>query len=159
VELLRRFLALSAADKWLLVKAALLLEAIKVGMRLLPFRTLRRLSARVAGAPARGLRHADRASSSVERVVWAVQTASRGTPGVKSCLTQALVAQMLLSRRGHPALLHIGVAKGERGRFQAHAWVESEGKVMVGGSGVERFTPLAVLEGKAISLGGREQKL
>src|SRR4051794_12664891 len=123
MELLRRFLALPAADRWLLVKAALLLEAIKVGMRLLPFRALRRLSALVAGAPARGLRHADRASSSAERVVWAVQTASRSTPGVKSCLTQALVAQMLLSRRGHPALLHIGVAKGEGGRFQAHAWV------------------------------------
>jgi hypothetical protein len=159
VELLRRFLALSAADKWLLVKAALLLEAIKVGMRLLPFRTLRRLSTLAAGAPARGLRHADRASSSAERVAWAVQAASRSTPGVKSCLTQALVAQMLLSRRGHAALLHIGVAKGERGRFQAHAWVESEGKVMIGGSGVERFTPLAVLEGEAISLGGREHKL
>jgi hypothetical protein len=67
-------------------------------------------------------------------------------PGAKTCLNQALAAQMLLAQRGYPALLHIGVAKGKEGQFQAHAWVESEGKVVIGGSGPECFTPLAVLE-------------
>jgi hypothetical protein len=146
--LLRKFLALPAADRWLLVKAALLLEAIKLGMVLLPFRTLRRLAGRAAGAPARRPR---RGYASAERVTWAVEAASRHTPGVKSCLNQALAAQVLLARRGHPALVRIGVARGEGGRFQAHAWVESGGEVVVGGSGHERFTPLTVLEGEGPS--------
>ena len=71
-------------------------------------------------------------------------------PGAKTRLNQALVTQMLLARRGYPALLHIGVAKGKEGQFQAHAWVESEGKVVIGGSGLECFTPLAVLEEKGL---------
>jgi Transglutaminase-like superfamily len=142
---LRKFLLLAAADRRLLVEAALLLETIKLGMRLLPFRTLRGLSARAAGAPARGLRHAGPACSA-ERVGWAVEAASRHGPGAaKSCLVQALAAQVLLARHGHPALLRIGVARREGGRFQAHAWVESGSEVVVGGSGHERFTPLTVL--------------
>jgi hypothetical protein len=145
MDLMGRFLALSASDRWLLIKAALLLEVFKVGMSMLPFRTLKRISARAARAPARGLRHADRGSSA-ESVAWAVEAASRHTPGLNTCLNQALAVQMLLARRGHPALLRIGVARGEGGRFQAHAWVESEGQVMIGGPELEGFTPLAVLQ-------------
>jgi Transglutaminase-like superfamily len=71
-------------------------------------------------------------------------------PGAKTRLNQALATQMLLARRGYPALLHIGVAKGKEGQFQAHAWVESEGKVVIGGAGLGCFTPLAVLEEKGL---------
>ncbi len=141
--LLHRFLLLPAADRWLLIKAALLLEAIKLGLRLLPFRTVRRLLARAAGGPARRPRCANHASA--DGVAWAVDVASRHVPGAKSCLTQALAAQVLLTRRGYPALVHIGVTRGEQGRFQAHAWVESEDKVVIGESELERFTPLTVL--------------
>jgi Transglutaminase-like superfamily len=158
MKLLRNFLQLPVADKWLLVKTALLLEAIKLTMRLLPFRVLRSLAARAAGVVSTSkLQRANYVS--VDRVAWAVEVASRHTPGVKSCLNQALAAQVLLGRHGHPALVHIGVARGERGRFQAHAWVESGGKVVIGGSGRERFTPLVVLEGERLSGGGQDRKL
>src|SRR5215208_6209413 len=141
--LLLKFLRLPTVARWLLIKAALLLEAIKLGMRLLPFRTLRHLLAWAVGAPAKRLRHVDHTST--DRIAWAVEMVSRHMPGAKSCLTQALAVQMLLTRRGYPALLHIGVARGERGRFQAHAWVESQGKVVIGESELERFTPLTIL--------------
>src|SRR5215217_8797221 len=140
---LRRCLRISTTELWLLVKATLLLEAIKLGIQLLPFRVLRRLLERVAGTPA-GLRYTN--YPSVDRIAWIVETASRRTPGAKSCLTQALAAQVMLTRRGYPSQLHIGVAKGERGQFKAHAWVESEGKVIMGGSELGGFTPLTVLE-------------
>src|SRR5919205_2137212 len=128
---LRKFSLLPATDRWLLIKSALLLETIKVGMWLLPFRTLHRLLTRAVGASARS-QQADHTSA--ERVAWAVDMASRHTPGLKTCLVRSLAAQALLARGGHPALLHIGVVRGERGQFQAHAWVESEGKVVIGGS-------------------------
>jgi hypothetical protein len=70
--------------------------------------------------------------------------ASRHTLGLKTCLAQSLAAQVLLTRRGYPTLLHIGVVRGEGGQFQAHAWVESEGKIVIGGSDLEHYTPLAV---------------
>jgi Transglutaminase-like superfamily len=144
MEHLRKFLRLSTAERLLLIKTALLLEAIKLGMWLLPFRTLRRLLTRMAEAAPVRLRHADHPSD--DRIAWAVETASRHTSRLKTCLTQALAAQVLLARRGHPALLHIGVVKGEREQFQAHAWVESEGKVVIGGLELGRYTTLAVLE-------------
>lgn len=142
--LLRKFSLPPTADMWLLLKTALLLVTTKLGMRLLPFRTLRRLLGLAAGVTARRLRDADRLST--DRITWAVEAASRRLPWVRSCLTQALAAQVLLTLSGYPALLHIGVTRGEQGQFRAHAWVESEGKVVMGGSGLERFTPLAVLE-------------
>jgi hypothetical protein len=147
MERLGRFSRLPSTEQWLLIKAALLVEAIKLGMRLLPFRTLRRLLARAADTPL-GVRHAAH-STPAERVAWAVEAASRHTPGIKTCLAQALAAQVLLARRGHPALLHIGVARGDRGQFEAHAWVESEGRIVIGGSGLERFAPLPVTETEA----------
>ena len=144
MKLLRKFLRLPTAERRLLIETALLLEAIKLSMRLLQFRTLRRLLVRVSDAASAKPRHADQLP--VERVVWAVEATSRHTPGVKTCLTQALAAQVLLARRGHPALLRIGVARREQEQFQAHAWVESEGKVVIGGSEPGRYTPLAGLE-------------
>jgi hypothetical protein len=142
MERLRKFLRLPAVERLLLIKAALLLEAIKLGMWLLPFRTLRRLIYLVAHVPIRP-RYPDH--SSAERVVWAVEAASRCTPGVKTCLAQALAAQMLLARRGYPAFLHIGVVKGEQEQFQAHAWVVTEGEIVMGGSELARYAPLVVL--------------
>jgi hypothetical protein len=141
---LRSFLRLPINDQRLLVKAALLLEAIKLVMRLVPFQVLRRLVDRAARAPM-GMKRVD--SASAERVAWAVQAASRHMVGEKTCLTQALAAQTLLTRRGYPALLRIGVVKNEGRVFQAHAWVECEGKVVIGGHELERYTPLATLEG------------
>jgi Transglutaminase-like superfamily len=146
VKLLRKFLLLPTADKWLLIKAAFLLEATKLCMHLLPFQTLLRLSARAASTFVTRPRHADPAF--IDQVAWAVEVASRYTPGAKTCLNQALAAQVLLAQDGYSALIHIGATKGKGGQFQAHAWVESEGKVVIGGSGLECFTPLATLEYK-----------
>jgi Transglutaminase-like superfamily len=140
---LREFLLLPAADKWLLIRATFLLETIKLGMWLLPFRTLRSLLTQAA-CVSRKPQHRDHASA--ERIAWAVDAAGRHTPGLKTCLVRSLAAQVLLTWHGHPAFLHLGVVRGKQGQFQAHAWVESEGKIVIGGSELERYTLLATLE-------------
>ncbi|WP_251979821.1 lasso peptide biosynthesis B2 protein [Salinibacter ruber] len=68
-------------------------------------------------------------------------------PSQRPCLTQALVLQYLLLRRGDDAAeLHIGVRKDEDTGLQAHAWVERSGQVLIGGTGApdtyERFEDL-----------------
>ena len=140
---LRRFLRLSAAERRLLIRAVVLLQVISVGMKVLPFRTLRRLLVLVQKARV-GSRRMDQLP--VETIAGAVETAGRHMPGEKTCLTQALAAQTLLVRQGHPALLHIGAAKGEEGQLQAHAWVESEGRVVIGGHNLGRYAPLVALK-------------
>jgi len=74
--------------------------------------------------------------------------AGRHLPGAGTCLTQALAAHVLLRRQGYPTLLHIGVLRGEEGRLEAHAWLKSGDKVVIGGGELERYTVLALLEGE-----------
>jgi hypothetical protein len=144
MERLRKFLLLMATERSLLIRAVLLLGAIRVGLSLLTFRTLRRLLARVA--PARG-GFRDPHHCSPEQVARAVTAASHYVPRA-TCLTQALATQVLLTRRGYPVSLRIGVAKEEGGRLEAHAWVENQGKVVIGGAALERYTPLSAFGGE-----------
>lgn len=144
---LRKFLHLSSVEQRLLVEAALLLGVTRLGLWLLPFQTLQRLLARLTRTTARPQ---NVECDSKQSVVWAVETAGRYIPPVTTCLTQALAVQVLLLRRGYPALLHIGTTREDGGRFLAHAWVESEGNVVIGGHDLERYTPLATLEGRGV---------
>jgi hypothetical protein len=143
---MRKFLSLSKADQVLLLKSALVLGAITLGLRVLSFLTVQRVLAGTT-KPADRLHHAHRPSP--ERIAWAVRVASRGLPAA-TCLSQALAVRALLLRQGYPAQLRIGVAKGETGQLDAHAWVESEGRIVIGGAqDLSRYTPLPSLEGES----------
>lgn len=135
---LRRFLGLTAADRRLLVGAAVLLVAIRGGQGMVPFRTLRRLVARGARTPG----EINAAGRSLRlRIAWAVEVASRYVPRA-TCLTRALAVEAMLMRRGYPARLCIGVARKVGERFEAHAWVESDGKTLIGLPAPGRYTTL-----------------
>src|SRR5215208_3485348 len=106
---LHKFLNLPSSDRRLLVGTALLLGAVRLGLRVLPFRVLQRVITKVAQAPA----SANNANqSSVDRLVWAVTVASRYVPKA-TCLTQALGAQVLLGQHGHQTQLRVGMCIGE----------------------------------------------
>jgi hypothetical protein len=92
----------------------------------------------------------DAEQNSIERIAWAVARASQYTPRA-TCLTQALATQVLLGWQGYATRLCIGVARSDVGQFQAHAWVECQGKVVIGGADAPaRFTPLPPLESKGL---------
>jgi hypothetical protein len=78
-----------------------------------------------------------------KRIVRSVMRMSRYVP-VATCLTKALAAKVLLEQAGQSAELQIGVAKSESGKIEAHAWVECQGKIILGGTHAEvsRFTRL-----------------
>jgi hypothetical protein len=130
-------LALPPGERRLLAEAALLVGAARLGLWLLPFRLLPGLLGRLARLCAR------RASRHIaaHRIAWAVSVVSSYVPGA-TCLTQALAAHALLAERALAGQLRIGVAKGAGGQLEAHAWVESEGRVVIGGAISGRYTPL-----------------
>lgn len=81
-----------------------------------------------------------------ERAAWAANAVGHRLLPERPCLTQALVLQYILLRGGDElAQLHIGVAK-EGEELQAHAWVERNGRVLIGGTAsphkYERFEDL-----------------
>lgn len=146
MQRLLKFLHLKQRDRLLLIKTALLLGTIRLGLWLLPFQTLRELLARITPTTSE-LEKTQQAS--VSRVVWAVNVVSRFMPGEVKCLARALATQALLRKYGYQAQLCIGVAKSEEGKLEAHAWIENQGRVVVGGlKDLARFTPLSNLEVK-----------
>ena len=66
------------------------------------------------------------------QICHAVSTASRNGVYRAKCLPQALVGWRLLARSHIPAELKLGVRK-DRAGFAAHAWVESGGRILLGG--------------------------
>lgn len=91
---------------------------------------------------ARGLATAPRDEESVARLVRATERAAVVVPGTL-CLAQALVARVLLARRGVAAELRLGVARDEVRGFIAHAWLEWDGVRIELGSDTGRYTTLS----------------
>jgi len=141
---LHKFFGLTSEERRLLLTTAVLVGCVRVGLWVLPFPTVRRLLGPLR-RPATVRRRGDELSS--ERVAWAVDVVGKRIPGGGNCLVQALATQVILDRRRRPARLRIGVAKDARGNLEAHAWVESDGTVIIGGSDVSRFV---ALEGKRL---------
>ena len=134
---MRTFLHLTWPECRLLIRSGIILGSMRVALWVLPFRTLREF----LGREKLGLRPA--ATISPERIAWAIQVMSRYVPR-PTCLVQALSAQVLLANAGFASALHIGVARGEQKRLEAHAWIESCGTVISGGRDFERYSPLLV---------------
>jgi hypothetical protein len=71
----------------------------------------------------------------------ALARAVRVMPGAK-CLAQAVAAEWLLRREGHAAALSVGVCLDDDRRLTAHAWVESDGVMVIGGDEAVRYQRL-----------------
>jgi hypothetical protein len=121
------FLKLPLTEKGLLLKALLFVWGVKCGLRLLPFRTILTL---IKPAPIqRG-----QTSFSLKQLLGAMDTAGRNVPRA-TCLVRAIAGQAFLARYGHQTDLRIGVLKDQsEKRVKAHAWLESQGLVLLGGS-------------------------
>jgi hypothetical protein len=135
-----KFLNLSSSEQGLLIRAWILLGLIRLGLELFPFSTLRKLLDRLR--PKLG---SLKKEFSEEQLVWSVTVVSRYIPKA-TCLAQALTTQLLLQQAGYQACLHIGVTEAEEGRIEAHAWVESQGRILSGGSNISKYTLLLALE-------------
>ena len=114
--------------KWLYANTAIWLIAVETGLYLLPFARLRRWMA------LRDELSSERTDSrEMREIVDAIERLGRFlAPFRINCLPQALVGQKLLRRKGFDVQLKIGVLKNRGDRLAAHAWLEYQGKVILG---------------------------
>ena len=125
-ERLRRFRHLPSRTRILFLRAAVLLPAISRKLRREGFvATQRWLERRLPPGHKPPL---DR-DAFVLSVTRAVGAASRHGIGNTTCLQQSLAMWYLLAREGVAADLRIGVRKNGDA-FEAHAWIEIEGKAL-----------------------------
>jgi hypothetical protein len=141
---LARFLALPAGEQRLLLVAAGLLATVRVGLWVLPFRSVHGAIRARADAADPATRHR---RLPPDRIVWAVEAAARRVPRA-TCLVQALAAQILLTRCGHPSQLRLGVARGGGRAFEAHAWLEDNGRILIGRGAADRYVALPALDSR-----------
>jgi hypothetical protein len=137
---IRNYPSRSWPNLWLLVESALWLVSIKFGLHIFRFQTLREilsiasLMRRFSGEPAQ---------DSLERVVWSIEKSSCYLPRSINCLPRALAAQVMLTQRGHDVEVIIGARRNQQRRLNAHAWVEHQGKVIIGNmKDLSQYSPL-----------------
>jgi len=124
-----------AAERRLVIRALWRVALVRLLLVVRPFSHVRERAATLARErPSRTY------TPDARTVGWSVRSAARLVPGA-SCLTQALAAHIILEQCGHRSTLHVGVSR-ERGTFEAHAWVESGGAIIVGELERDDFVPL-----------------
>lgn len=72
----------------------------------------------------------------------AVQRGARVFPRT-TCLARALAAGAMFARRGQPSIVTIGVARPGERLLRAHAWLEYDGLVVIGGAGTDGLSVLS----------------
>jgi hypothetical protein len=119
-----------------LARVTALLALTRVLLPLLGLKSVRRL---LAGSSRRSSARDERS------IVRMVLRAARFCPIGSTCLTRAITAQYFLRRAGIESRLCIGVMRDDQKAFQAHAWLERDGRVILGGSHEEirQWIPLS----------------
>ena len=79
--------------------------------------------------------------SNTADIISAIETASLYAPA-PSCLVRALAASWLLRLNGFNPVLRYGVTRVSDG-LDAHAWIEIDGRVVLGGGFIDQYALLA----------------
>lgn len=140
LERLGRAFRLPPDERAFLFQAWALFLIVELALRVLPLRRL--LTLAQAAPPTRPV-GAPPAVPPLSRLVRLVEIAGRYATWNPTCLRQALVLSWLLRRRGVPTSIHVGVARRD-GRLAAHAWLERDGEVILGGSERDEYERLLV---------------
>ncbi len=142
MQRLYKFLALTWREKGLYLNTAFWLLAVKAGLYLLPFERLRGWLARFdapAGKPVE--------MEEMRAIIEAIERISQVLAPLRiNCLPRALVGHRLLGRKGFDVQLKIGVLKNRSDQLAAHAWLEYQGRVILGDlRGLEQFAAFPAL--------------
>lgn len=133
-----KFLFLSFPQQRLLIEAIILTGLSRAAVRILPFRWIAwPLGEHMSSTP-------DEPDASheaiLQRVKWAVGTASQHVPWNANCLAQAIAATLMLRLRRVAGTIYFGVMKDDQGEHQAHAWLRSGETIVTGARGMQTYT-------------------
>lgn len=152
IRRLVKFIRMPWPDKVTLFEVAALLALVRLGLLLLPYERLLAIVARFSSPrPSSRRREAGYGSS----VTWAASGLGGLIVGDRPCLTQALVVRLLLNRAGRRPELKIGVTKDDKDSLRAHAWVELDGRVIIGGG----RSPIRYAELVPMALANRDEQV
>jgi hypothetical protein len=138
---LHKFLNLPCADRNCLIEAAFWLGCARLAIVILPFRRIAPFLGRNMAQSLEAEESANR--ELLDKISWAVTTASRQLPWECLCLAQALAGKAMLKRRGVTSTLYLGLAKDEEASLRAHAWLRCGNRILTGEREMAEFTIIA----------------
>ncbi len=125
---LLNFFKLPLREKVLLGESFFLVAFIGLALRLVPFKFLKKTFTRKL------MEEAEQKPidwNQINTIVRSVRSVSRFVP-FATCLPQALATMLLIKSKGQHSELKIGVAKDDEQHFKAHAWLETNGRIIIG---------------------------
>ena len=144
---LLKFRRLSRGKK-LFLQTYIAMCLVRLGMLVLPFNRLQNL---VRETKTMNFLAIAKSQVTLGRIVQAVHRSSKYSPGKVMCLARALTTAVLMNIYELPYELKIGVAKGESGQLEAHAWVVSEEKIIMGNlPDLSRYVAMSSNKGELI---------
>jgi len=129
------------SQRFLLLKTMFLVPTIRVSLLILPFHIIQGYIIKMVMKPVKRNKIDQRRLNLIAGYVVRI---SHFVPGA-TCLTQALATLVLLNQYSCPAKLRIGVARNKAGKFEAHAWIESDGIVVIGGTKSDLYERYSLL--------------
>lgn len=147
-ENMKRFLALPACEKKLVLEAFTTLGIFRFAMTIVPFKRIVRSLAQqknIVNLP-------DLSGAELKTAITigaCIEKTANNTPWKSACLVQALTAARMLRRRNIPGAVYIGVMRSldsGAATMEAHAWTRCGDSVVTGGNGHESFTVMTVLQ-------------
>jgi hypothetical protein len=139
---IRRFLELRKADRARALEAFLFLGLARAAVLAVPFRIL----ARGLGQPSRWHGHSaanEAVASATVELAELAERVSRHTPWKSNCLAKAIAVKLMLRCRGVRITMYFGMAKNDKGEFEAHAWTCSGKTILTGGPEIGRYAVVA----------------
>lgn len=133
---LKTFLRWPKSQRRLIVTAWFYVWLACLGLKFISFPKLQKIFGKLVRLPL-----LPRCSGTPNEMADAVRKVSRCVPAA-TCLVQALSLHSLLKMADSPSTIHFGVAKSVAGVFDAHAWVECNSEVILGGENSASYSLL-----------------
>ncbi len=140
IDLAQRLSRLPLSEQLFIVHAWVLLAAMGLLIRIIPFD---RLLAKCQKVRAGGLL-ARVSTVPLPRAIQLMEAANRHQFFATTCLTETLAFSRLLAGRGMATTFRIGVSRHDRS-LNAHAWLERNGAVLADTGDTATYVPLQPL--------------
>ena len=126
---LSRFQNLSLREKWLFLQIYLWYFPLVICLKRLGLKKVEAYLARFSTEKRSKTHFFNEPEKMIEKLTYLVEAAAKYSPARPLCLARSLMLWAILRKYGVIAEIKIGVRKLES-EFQAHAWVEYQGKVL-----------------------------
>ncbi|ORC32660.1 hypothetical protein B4O97_15995 [Marispirochaeta aestuarii] len=144
IERFKKFFLLTSAEKYLFLSSWLWLSRVRKSLRKKPFKTVLSNVNKLAEKR----KSVSNVKISADDISLAVERCSGIFHGNCDCLPKALAGRILFARYGYNTVLRIGAVRSSGSDFTAHAWLESDGKIVVGDiPGIKDFKLFEGIEG------------